>query len=124
MFSSGRTPASSRYTITERAVFYHVSRDLFVTTRPFIFRSISSRRLGEVSRDLRTKLRVYWQDGWFSDALGPGFEQQVSVAVPPELNTPASLQEGNVTATIEFQPRPALERLKIIISPTQLTSES
>jgi hypothetical protein len=125
MYSRGRTQAGKRYTITERAVFYHVARDLFVTTRPFIFKSISARRLSDVQLSLREKMKVYYRDGWFSDFGGtkPGFEQQVNVQVPPSLNPPEDLLEGRVTASIEFRPRPALEDLKIIISPTQLTSE-
>lgn len=126
MYSQGRTPAGSRYTITERAVYYHVARDLFVTTRPFIFKSISARRLADVQLALRDKMKVYYNDGWFSDFGGtaPGFEQQVQVEVPPSLNPPADLQEGKVTASIIFRPRPALENLKIIISPTSLQSEA
>ena len=68
-------------------------------------------------------MREYYFDGWFSDVNGPGFEQQVSVLVPPDLNPPENLLEGLVTASIQFRPRPALEDLKIIISPTQLSSE-
>lgn len=123
MYSSGRTPASKRYTITERAVFYHVARDLFVTTRPFIFKSISVKRLSEILRAIRDKMKVYWQDGWFSDHAGTAFNDQVQAAVPPELNPPANLLEGLVTATVQFRPRPALEDLHIIISPTELTAE-
>ncbi len=123
MYSAGRTPASARYTITERAVYYHVARDLFVTTRPLIFKSISSRRLSEVARMLRDKLKVYWQDGWFNDSSGTAFEDQVSVAVPLSMNPPENLQEGLVTSIVQFRPRPSLETLKIIISPTELTAE-
>ena len=125
MFSQGRTKAGKRFTITERDVFYHVSRDLFVTTRPVIFKSISARRLSDIQLKLREKMKTYHADGWFSDFGGtrPGFEQQVSVEVPLSLNTPALLQEGKVSASIVFRPRPALEDLTIIISPTQLTSE-
>lgn len=123
MYSAGRTPQSKRYTITERAVYYHVARDLFVTTRPFIFKSISAKRLSQVQLALRDKLKIYWQDGWFSDVNGTAFEDQVSVAVPLDLNSAANLQEGRVTATVQFRPRPALEDLHIIISPTELTAE-
>lgn len=123
MFSVGRTPQGRRYTITERAVQYHIARDLFVTTRPFIFKSISARRLSEVQVAIRNKMRPYFQDGWFSDVNGPGFEQQVSVLVPPDLNPPEDLLEGKVTASVQFRPRPALEDLKIIISPTQLETQ-
>lgn len=123
MYSLGRTPHGSRYTITERAVYYHVARDLFITTRPIIFKSISARRLGDVMVQLRTKMKMYWRDGWFSDANGQGFEQQVIVDVPLDLNPPNELQEGRITAKVQFRPRPALEDLLIIISPTELTSE-
>jgi hypothetical protein len=122
-YSLGRTPKGKRYTITERDVFYHVARDLFVTTRPWIFKSISARRLGDIQASLREKLKVYYRDGWFSDHAGPGFEQQVTVLVPPDQNPPEELLEGNVTATIQFRPRPALENLTIVLSPTQLVSE-
>ena len=123
MYSAGRTQASKRYTIAERAVYYHVARDLFVTTRPFIFKSISAKRLSQVQLALRDKLKAYWQDGWFSDVNGTAFEDQVTVAVPLDLNPPANLLEGLVTATVQFRPRPALEDLHIIISPTELTAE-
>jgi hypothetical protein len=72
---------------------------------------------------LRDKLKAYWQDGWFSDVNGTAFEDQVTVAVPLDLNPPANLLEGLVTATVQFRPRPALEDLHIIISPTELTAE-
>lgn len=42
---------------------------------------------------------------------------------PPSQNPPEALIEGMVTATIDFRPRPSLEDLKIIISPTSLTSD-
>jgi hypothetical protein len=124
MYSKGRTPKGKRYTITERDVYYHVARDLFVTTRPFFFKSISARRLGDVSRALREKMKVYYHDGWFSDEGGraPGFEQQCSVQVPLSLNTAAELNEGNVYASVTFTPRPALESLTIVLSPTQTTA--
>lgn len=122
MYSAGRTAESSRYTITERAVFYHVARDLFVTTRPFIFKSISVKRLVGVKMALRDKLKPYYNDGWFSDAAGTSFDDQAQVDVPVDQNSASSLQEGNVTATVSFRPRPALENLKIIISPTELTA--
>ena len=126
MYSKGRTEQGSRYTITERAVQYHIARDLFVTTRPFIFKSISARRLADVQLALRDKMKVYFNDGWFSDFGGtrPGFEQQVQVSVPLSLNSPQDLQEGKVTASIIFRPRPAIESLKIIISPTSLQSDA
>ncbi len=126
MYSQGRTPAGARYTITERAVYYHIARDLFVTTRPWIFKTISVRRLGDVQRALRDKMRTYYEDGWFSDFGGtaPGFEQQVQVEVPLALNPPEALQEGKVTSSIVFRPRPSLEDLKIIISPTALESDA
>lgn len=122
LYSSGRTPQGKRYTITERAVHYHIARDLFVTTRPFVFKSISVRRLADVQRSLREKMKTYYRDGWFSDYGGtlPGFEQQVLVEVPLALNPPENLQEGKVAATVRYRPRPALEDLKIIISPTQV----
>lgn len=123
MYSAGRTVEGDRYTITERAVFYHVARDLFVTTRPFIFKSISSTRLASVQRDLRDKLKTYWQDGWFSDHAGTGFDNQCMVLVPLDLNSASALLEGRVTATVSFRPRPALENLTIILSPTELTTE-
>jgi phage tail sheath protein FI len=123
MYSSGRTPASKRYTIAERAVYYHVSRDLFVTTRPFIFKSISVSRLSEIQRAIRDKMKAYWQDGWFSDHAGTAFGDQVQIAVPLDLNPPENLMEGRITATVQFRPRPALEDLHIIISPTELTAE-
>lgn len=121
MYSQGRTPAGSRYTITERAVYYHIARDMFITARPLIFKSISVRRLGEIQTLLREKLRPYQRDGWFSDQGGTavGFEQQVTVELPASLNTPAALLEGNVYAKIGFTPRPALERLYITLSPLQ-----
>lgn len=123
MYSVGRTQQGRRYTIAERAVYYHVARDLFVTTRPFVFKSISVKRLSQVQLALRDKMRAYWQDGWFSDANGTAFEDQVVVAVPLDLNPASNLQEGRVTATVQFRPRPALEDLHIIISPTDLTAE-
>lgn len=123
MFSSGRTPAGGRYTITERAVYYHVARDLFVTARPVVFKSISARRLGEVTSMLRDKMRPYYNDGWFSDQGGTklGFEDQVTVEVPASLNPPADLQEGRVRAAINFTPRPAIEKVSIILAPTQIS---
>ena len=123
IFSKGRTPKGERYTITERAVFYHIARDLFVTTRPFIFKSISARRLGDVLKSLREKMRQFYADGWFSDVFGTGFEDQVQVAVPTSLNPPEELLEGRVSATVSFIPRPALEKLIIYISPTELSTE-
>jgi hypothetical protein len=124
MYSAGRTPEGRRYTITERSVHYHIARDMFVTTRPFIFKSISARRLGDVQVALRTKMKSYYNDGWFSDLGGtaPGFEQQVLVEVPLALNPPEALLEGQVTASVKYRPRPALEDLKIILSPTELTA--
>ena len=77
----------------------------------------------EVQRTLRDKLKAYWQDGWFSDSAGAGFEDQVSVAVPLDLNPAENLEEGLVTAIVQFRPRGALEDLRIIISPTELTAE-
>lgn len=121
MYSKGRTSAGARYTITERDVYYHVARDLFVTTRPFIFKSISASRLGSINSALRAKMNVYWRDGWFSDHAGAGFDDQVYIALPPELNTPAALLEGNVSAVVKFRPRPALENLTIVISPTEVS---
>ena len=47
----------------------------------------------------------------------------ITVSVPLDLNPAASLQEGLVTAKVEFRPRPALEDLVINITPTQLTTE-
>lgn len=123
MYSEGRTSQGKRYTVTERDVHYHIARDLFVTTRPFIFKSISTRRLGDVATALREKMKAYHRDGWFSDVYGPGFEQAVSVSVPLDLNSPEDLNEGLVTAQIRYRPRSALEDLKVIISPSQLTSE-
>jgi len=121
MYSKGRTPEGNRYTITERDVYYHIARDLFVTTRPFVFKSISTARLSAVVKSLRDKMKVYHADGWFSDHDGSGFDDQVHISTPPELNTPASLLEGNVTASIEFRPRPSLENLVIIITPTEVS---
>lgn len=123
MYSTGRTEEGKRYTLTERAVYYHIARDLFVTTRPFIFKSISSARLAAVHLSLRDKLKVYWNDGWFSDHAGTGFDDQCTVEVPLDLNPASALLEGRVTATVSFRPRPALEDLTIIISPTELTTE-
>lgn len=124
MYSKGRTPAGNRYTITERAVYYHIARDMFVTTRPVIFKSISARRLGDIQVMLRTKMRPYYNDGWFNDFGGQaaGFEQQVTVEVPLALNPPAELQEGRVRANVTFTPRPALEELTINLAPTQTTA--
>lgn len=123
MYSKGRTRKGRRYTITERAVHYHVARDLFITTRPNIFKSISAKRLGEILKQLREKMKVYWQDGWFSDHAGPGFEDQCQIAVPLSLNPAEDLLEGLVTGTVQYRPRPALEDLKLIISPTEVSSE-
>jgi phage tail sheath protein FI len=123
MYSEGRTPKGRRYTITERAVHYHIARDLFVTARPWVFKSISATRLGSVQSSLRTKLRTYWDDGWFSDHAGPDFDDQCSVLVPPDLNPASDLLEGMVTASISYRPRPAIEDLKVIITPTQLETQ-
>lgn len=124
MYSAGRTPAGKRYTITERSVYYHVARDLFITTRPYVFKTISARRLGEVQSGIRDKMRVYFEDGWFSDegGLAPGFEQQVVVEVPLRLNPPENLREGNVHASVMFTPRPSIEKLLITIAPNQFTA--
>lgn len=124
MYSAGRTPKGKRYTITERAVHYHIARDLFVTTRPFIFKTIKASRLGDIQVALRTKMKDYYLDGWFSDDGGrlTGFEQQVLVEVPLSLNPAENLLEGLVTASIQYRPRPSIEDLKIIISPLQLAA--
>jgi hypothetical protein len=124
MYSRGRTPQGNRYTITERDVYYHVARDLFVTARPYVFKSISARRLGEIQVGLREKMKKYHLDGWFSDDGGAraGFEQQVQVEVPLSLNPASELLEGRVRARITFTPRPALESLTINLAPTQVTT--
>lgn len=123
MYSVGRTPQGRRYTVTERDVYYHIARDLFVTTRPFIFKSLSLRRLGDVQRSLRDKMKPYHRDGWISDFNGPGFEQSVSVLVPLDLNPPENLQEGLIHCTVGFRPRPSLENLNITITPSALAEE-
>lgn len=124
MYSAGRTPQGNRYTVTERAVHYHIARDLFVTARPFIFKTIKASRLGDIQVALRTKMKTYFLDGWFSDDGGraAGFEQQCIVEVPLNLNPPENLLEGLVTAIIQYRPRPALENLKIILAPRQLSA--
>jgi hypothetical protein len=121
MYSKGRTPTGARYTITERDVYYHVARDLFVTTRPFIFKSVSISRLSSVVRELRSKMKTYWADGWFSDYAGAGFADQVTVAAPLESNQAVDLAEGRVTANISFRPRASIEDLVIVITPTEVS---
>jgi hypothetical protein len=121
MYSKGTTRDGRNYKVTARAVAYHIARDLHVTTRPFIFKTISQGRLGEVQVAIRGKLKQYWRDGWFADTNGLGFDDQVTVTLPKALNTAAEQQAGRVHVSVGFAPRSSIEDLLITITPDQVT---
>ena len=117
--SVSRDPNGERLDVTDRAVVFHVASALNASLRPYIFRSSTRAQLANIRSDVRAFMKPFWSNGWFSDANGDAFDDQVQIEVPDSVNTAYNLAvDKRLTVTVQFTPRGAIREVRVIMSST------
>jgi hypothetical protein len=105
----------------KRATMSHIGRILLTNTEALAFRRISRATFADVQRLIRGLFFPWYRRGWFSDAAGSDFTDQVLIKVDDTNNPPAERAAGNLHAAISFDVVDTAERVIFTLGPSGVT---
>lgn len=105
----------------KRITMSHIGRILLTNTEALAFKRINRATFADVQRLLRGLFYPWYRRGWFSDAAGPDFTDQVLIKVDDTNNPPEERALGNLHAAISFDVVDTAERVVFTIGPAGVT---
>jgi len=108
----------------KRIALSHIGRVLLVATEDLVFRPLGASLFAEAKRVVRDLFLPWYRAGWFDDAAGPAFEDQVSIKVDSSNNTAATRSAGELHIEIAFTIAGTSERVVFTVNPGGVSADS
>jgi hypothetical protein len=108
----------------KRIALSHIGRVLLTETESLVFQPLSVSLFAEARRVVRDLFLPWYRAGWFDDARGSGFEDQVSIKVDSSNNTAATRAAGELHIEIAFTIRGTSERVVFTVNPGGVSADS
>jgi hypothetical protein len=106
-----------RLWLHKRATTQHVSRTMLINSDALTFQRISSILFARARRQVRGLFTTWWLAGWFSDADGPGFNDQVAIKCDETNNPSTERQGGRLNVSVAFDVANTSEQVVISHGP-------
>jgi len=105
----------------KRLVNSHIGRTLLTNTEALAFSRINRATFARVKVLLIGLFSPWWRLGWFSDAGGSDFTDQVAIKVDDSNNTAAERAAGNLNAAVGYDVVDTAERVIFTFGPDGVT---
>ena len=107
-----------------RKTVSHIGRIFLTNLNGLVFRPINQTTFAAAFRDIRGLMAPWQRLGWFDDANGPAFEDQVSIVVDDSNNPPDERAKGNLHIGVAFLVVATAERVILTLSPNGVSESA